>query len=432
MAGPLDNILGVSAPGGAPVDPWKAAALQAMYGGAKFNYQSHTRTGGHRVNVIDYPESAQHDLENMGPMNDSFQVSGYIVGGAYTVERDVLLKQLKDSAAKELVIPTEGIFRVKNTNWSMNETKDEQRIARFSMTFQIKETIEVLVLGDTKQNIFDKKASLLEKITDWFEKAYDISQKPVSVINDAISTVDKVLDVVRAAKKVTGSIADFQRAYRELKGRTIALALNARAMADDIGGLLNFGTDPSNQGSDPGNVEAIALDPARITEDSETSTGNEQRLEAKDLQSKMQSPLVPNSQEPSPLIQKMINLQALAADSGLIAVSSFDSPQQAQEEEQALVERYDALIDSITPSDELYYAIRDLQQAVHEDLQERIIRLPRVVVKQNDAERNALELNYSTYGDMDEYEPFNKRNSIIHPGFIPASVNLEYKVSSDE
>lgn len=408
------------------VEQWRQALLQPSYGGANFNYQSHSRTGGHRVNVIDYPESAQHDLEDMGPKNDGFQVAGYIIGATYTDARNELLAQLKDSSAKNLVIPTEGTFRVKCTDWSLNETKEEQRIARFNMSFQVKEEIEVLTLGDTKQNIFDKKETLLEKITDWFEEAYDISQRPVSSVNDAVSTVDKVLDVVRAAKKVTGSIADFQRAVRELKGRVIALTLNARALVQDLSGLINFGTDPINIGTNPDNVEEISID----------TTGNEQKREAKDLQSKMQVPLVPNSQEPSPLIQKMIAMQAIAAETGLIAVSDFDSPQQALDEERDLISRYDDLIDSLIGSDgitdELYSAIRDAQQAVHEDLNQRIIRLPRVVVRQNDAERNALELNYATYGNQEEYSAFNLRNGIINPGFIPASVGLQYKVSPNE
>lgn len=403
-------------------DPWRANILQASYGNANFNYRSHSRSGGHRVNVIDYPESDQHGLEDMGPKNDSFQVAGYILGPEYTTERDALLKELKSSSAKNLVIPTEGVYRVKCTDWSINETKEEQRIARFNMTFQLKEELEVLVIGSTTQNVFDKKKTLIEKILDWFEDAYNISQRPVTAINDAISTVDKVLDVVRAAKKVTGSIADFQRSVRELKGRVIALTLNARAMAQDIGGLVNFGTDPDNRGSNPDNVEAISLN----------TTGTEQKRESKDIQSKMTSPLVPGSQDPSPLIQNMITLQGLAAESGLFAVSDFDSPQQALDEERDLVARYDSILNAITPSDELYYAIRDLQQAVHEDLDQRIVRLPRLVIKQNDAERNALELNYATYGNNDEYDAFNTRNGIVHPGFIPASINLRYKVGGDE
>lgn len=421
-----DAILGGGSGGGTVDEPWKQAILQASLDGVEFNYQSHTRTGGHRVNVIDYPESAQHDLEDMGPKNDGFQVAGYILGARYNETRNELIAKLKDSAAKDLVIPTEGIFRVKTTDWSLTETKEEQRIARFNMSFEVVEQIEILTLGSTKQNLFDKKDSLLEKILDWFEEAYDTSQKPVNAINDAISTVDKALDVVRAAKKVTGSIADFQRAVRELKGRTIALALNARAMAQDLGNLINFGTDPTRTGTNPDNAADIDLE----------TTGTQQKREAKDMQIKMQSPLVPGSNEPSPLIQRMLTLSAIAAETGLIAVSEFDSPQQALDEERNLIERYDDLIDSITENDgmtdELYYAIREAQQAVHEDLTRRIIRLPRLVVKQNSAERNALELNFSNYGNQDQYSGFNTRNGIIHPGFIPTGVNLSYKVGGDE
>lgn len=423
IGGAKDLILGGgSTAGGTPIEPWKAALLQASLGGVKFNYQSHTRSGGHRVNVIDYPESSQHDLEDMGPTNDSFQVSGYILGASYNTDRNKLIEKLKDSAAKDLVIPSLGTFRVKTTNWSSNETKEEQRIARFNMTFQVKEVVEILVLGDTKQNIFDKKETLLESITDWFEEAYNISQKPISAINNVTATVDKGLDVIRAAKKVTGSIPDFQRAVRELKGRTTALTQNARAMAQDIGGLINFGTDPSNLGTNPDNAGVVSLD----------TTGNEQRTEAKDLQSKMGSPLVPGAQEPSPLVQKMMTMQAIAAETGLIGVSNFDSPSQALDEERNLIRRYDELLDSITPNDDLYYAIRDAQQAVHEDLQNRVINLPRLVINSNDAERNALEFDYSTHGNLEEYAAFNLRNGIINPAFIPAMVDLQIKVDDNE
>ena len=130
-------------------------------------------------------------------------------------------------------------------------------------------------------------------------------------------------------------------------------------------------------------------------------------------------------------------MQSIAAETGLIAVSDFDSPQQALEEERDLISRYDDLIsllesNSDEPIDELYYAVRDIQKVLHDDLESRVIQLPRVVVRQNDAERNGLELNYSTYGDMTEYDAFNLRNSIVHPGFIPANVDLQYKVKADE
>jgi prophage DNA circulation protein len=408
-------------------EPWKEALLTAQYGGAKFFYQSHTRSGGHRVNVIDYPESSQHDLEDMGPRNDSFQIAGYILGANYNTLRNQLLEQLKDSAAKELVVPSEGTFRVKCTDWSLNETKEEQRIARFNMSFQLQEVIEIITLISTKQDVLDKKATMLDRIDDWFEDVYEISQRPVNAVNDAVSTVDKALDVVRDAKNITGSVADFQRAIRELSGRTVALALNAQSLVQNMRIVVNFGTDPDNMGTNTDNADDISLG----------TTGNEQRIEARNIQSQMSSPLVPNSQEPSPLIQNMITMQAIAAESGLFAESDFDSPSAALAEERDLISRYDTLIDDLatagTPvSDELYYAIRDLQHAVHEDLQQRIVRLPRLVTRQNDAERNALELNYSTYGNLSEYEPFNLRNGIIHPGFVPALLDLQYKVGTDE
>lgn len=384
---------------------------QASYKGVTFDVVTMSSSGGHRINVIDFPESDQHELEDMGPENDSFSINGYVLGDDYYDRREALIDALKDTAAGELVYPTRGRFRVKNKSWSCVETKDELRIARFTMSFEKKDDIVILTTVDTQQTVFNEKASVLEQIIAWFENAYNLSQTPITAINKATETIDKGLDVIRAAKQVTGSVSDFQRAVRELKGRTIALTLNARVMANDIGSLINYGTDPAN-------LSPIPLD----------TSSRDQRQDSKNIQQSMETPLVNNAQYPSPLIQQMIQINGLVAEAGLIAASEFDTPDEAIEEEKNIVKKLDDLINTIDPSLELFNALRGFQAAIHEDLEQRIVNVPRIAVVKLAAQRNALEYLSSTNKDLDEYEDFIKRNKIVNPAFIDAENNLNIKV----
>lgn len=384
---------------------------QASYKGVPFEVQTMNSSGGHRLDVIDFPESDQHELEDMGNENDSFSITGYVIGDDYFQKREDLIAALKNSAPGELVYPTRGRFRVKNKSWSCVENKDEQRIARFTMSFEKKEDIVILTTADTQQTVYTKKAIVLEQTTEWFENAYDLRQKPITAINKATETIDKGLDVIRDAKQVTGSVSDFQRAVRELKGRKIALTLNARVMAEDIGSLVNYGTDPVN-------ISPIPLD----------SFSKEQRQDSKNIQISMGVPLVNNARQPSQLIQQMIEINALVAESGLIASSEFDTPEEAIEEEKDIIKKFDDLINTIDPSLDLFNAIRDFLAAIHEDLEVRIINAPRTAVVKLEAQRNALEYLSSTYKDLEELDDFTKRNKIVNPAFVDAEKNINIKV----
>lgn len=392
---------------------WAKSVLQGSFRGAKFFTSNAYAGGGRRVNTKNFPEKDDPEFQDMGRAVRTFSITAYVMGDTAFKDRDALIKAIETRGPGTLVHPYRGSMQAIGKSYSISESEAEARYIQISMEFEAVNAAVTKAVKDTKAEVFRRKMSLLEKIGAWFEKAYNATRKPVNALEKAQGTIDSCLSVVSMAKKVTSVSDEFTRSLRQISGRTDVLLLNSKIMAQDFTTLINFGTDETN------------FVPAFLLPD----VARQQRREMAGLNAQNAVPLSSNPGELDNAIQRMNQLNALAAQTGLLALIDFNSPEEAIATEQQLIADFDAVLANITPTDDLYSAIRGTLAAVHADLAARAIDLPRLADLVITDQRNALELNQEVYGSLDQFDEVIALNGIIHPGFISTAAPLRLKVS---
>lgn len=392
---------------------WAKSLLPGSFRGAKFYASTIYSGGGRRVNTKNFPEKDDPEFQDMGRAVRTFSITGYVMGDTAFKDRDALIKAIETRGPGTLVHPYRGSMQAIGKSYSISETETEARYIQISMEFEAVNATVTKAVKDTKAEVFRRKMSLLEKILAWFEKAYNVTRKPVNALEKALGTMDKCLSVVAAAKKVTSVSDEFTRTLRQIQGRTDVLLLNSKIMAQDFTTLINFGTDETNY------IPAFLL----------PDEAKQQRREMADINTQNATALSAN---PGPLdeaIQRLNQLSALAAQTGLLTLIEFNSPEDAIAAEQRLIADFDQVLANIDPTDDLYSAIRGTLAAVHADLAQRSIDLPRLADLAITNQRNALELNQEVYGSLDQFDEVIALNGIIHPGFIGTATPIRLKVS---
>jgi prophage DNA circulation protein len=389
---------------------WQDGLLQGSFRGVKFFVESASTTGGRRVNVIEYPERDDPGFEDVGKARKEFQMSLYVIGDDFINQREKLIKALDTKGAAELVHPWRGQFQVRATTWSSGDSQQEGRTARIDATFIEERVIKIATSPSTQANVFRKKKNLLEKLSAWFAVAGSMVRKPATFIDKATATMDKGLDVIHAAKNVTGAGPEFARSLRQLRGRLDAYALNFAVIGQDVMALVNVATDFE----DPLNPISVA-------------TSADARRELVRMAKEMNAPLVPGSGAAGDPIQQMIGLAALSGELGTMAVVEFDSAEEAVQAEQDLVLKFDALLDAITPTDDLFMAIQDALSALHADIANRVADLPAIVEVTLPQQTDLLNFTMNQYGGLEQLPSIAAQNGIIHPGFVSTAQPVKVK-----
>ena len=114
---------------------WRDRLLPASFRGAAFQVRRHTRAGGRRLAVHEYPGRDEPFPEDLGRRAGTFQVDGYVVGDDYHEAREALVRACNEPGPGTLVHPYLGTLRVWCEDVSDSERSDEGRMARISMRF---------------------------------------------------------------------------------------------------------------------------------------------------------------------------------------------------------------------------------------------------------------------------------------------------------
>jgi prophage DNA circulation protein len=401
---------------------WEKGYLQGSFRGVPFFIRRHTYSGGRRNVEHQFPDRDDVVYEDLGRGRRIFNLTAYIIGDNYFEHREALVSALELGGEGKLVHPYRGGAIVVADPYELTETTDEGRVARFNLTFK-EQAIEKLtkVAPNPQTQAFAAKQSLLDRILAAFAKAYDVVRQPVNALEDITATIDKGFEVINAAKKIANTQAEFRRAIQNLKGKAIALALNAEFLADSFSQIINFGTDTGSKfafNATPDNSGDQVKEQYEITEFADEPATNTPREIAQD-------PDYPAFQ-----IQQMIKGQSIASLVGLTTVQTFDNFTEAQEAQEKLFKLIDEFSQTDFVDDEIYESLQDCKAAINNDLQIRSISLPRIVKFELCETDNALRLSNEIYGNIDQEDDIVKRNkNVIHPGFISSAVPIEIKVS---
>jgi prophage DNA circulation protein len=403
-------------------DPWVLGYVQASFRGARFWVQRITTPVGRRIIPHTYPRSDEIDLEDQGRAHPVIPVDAYVVGADYYTPRDKFERALSQPGPGELIHPYyRGVLMATAAAGEGVEDADAGGMIRYSLTFYVQSSsspVRIVPNVDARVAVAKENGNAANKAA--FVSAYSITDKIFGALADAQGAIDSGFDQIKKAKNVAAIGSDFQRAIQNAQGRLIALSLNADYVADTFTDLINWGADPASYHP----FGTVAEDTAQML------------IEQRRLFDYFSSPSSEISDDlpPSYTANKINNFCAvttLFTRGGLCRGAEFSTSDDVVDFKRGLYRDIDRAVRDMEIEDSVIAALQDFKVAVFDFLQTKLLTLPSLVAYTPSAPMSALTLSYMVYGDFDHEAMIIARNKLVHPGFVPAGVDLWIEAGND-
>lgn len=410
----------------------------ASFRGVAFEVESHSESGGRRVELHEYPLRDTPYAEDLGKKAGKWQIEAFLVNGksGYAERRDKLREALNASGPGTLIHPYLGELSVSVDGYSLKETTREGGYCTFSISFvEAGQPVEPDVEKDTAANVLDKAEAAKEAATAGFLDEYmplledleGLAGKVPALLSEATAFLGTPLSILSRAQSAASSvlalpdrlasrILGYLGTIRQLGGiATSGLKMNALTALLD---KKSAGTASSWLVTSNGVIAGIVGETSWPQAGGGSIGGGTPSPETPGVVAST----VANRAE-TPLIDLIAAGAVIEA-----AIESADADYGTADE--ALASR-DAVIDAIDEvqrancSDAVFTALSELAVAVNEDLTTRGAELPKLGSATLFMSMPALAASYRLYGDVGQADAIVARNRIRHPGRVPGGVPLE-------
>lgn len=386
---------------------WVSGYAQASFRGVEFFISSAQGEIGRRYAIHEFPQRDFPIAEDLGRKARQFTLSCYIIGENYFDDRNALIEAIELPGPGKLVHPYLGVFNAVVLNSSFTEATNEGRVARFNITFQ--EQVETVLTAsgpDPETKVYRKRQDFLDSALAFFEDAYDIAQQPVQVVQNVLDEIDRALDVLVAAKKVVGSVADFQRELSNVRGKLTQLVFDASDLWQELGGIIQFGTDilDGRFSITPANARQQYID---LNEPLNQWRSNADR------------------DDPVALIRDLFYKQTVISSTGLLPYVAYES----KDESERFLANANKDLDQIeldpASSDDLINNARDQRAFLKEDAEDRTEDLGEIFEYQvPKSSKPTIAIASSLYGSLEKEQEIIDRNGIQNPFFAGGKLNV--------
>jgi len=402
---------------------WKDKYQTGSFRGVPFYLQSHTQDGGRKIVSHEFPERDTPYHEDMGRTARTFRLSCYVIGDDYFTEREDLIAALETKGPGRLVHPYRGIFQVVVDGFSVSESTDEGRMARFDIN--LKEDLGEEGLTQATRNTASAPVAAREQLytalQDTLIDELPMEYKIGAILDAATATVSKGSAMVAKARAATvGRVSAFQSKVDALITSPLTVVMDAVALGREIKAIVDWGMDPLAKIKPA--VEALnrALKEAfAITKNTTTAPLTTTPTLPMDIGQEAEGPAV---------IQTYIGDAAMASAVGVVGLISLNSV----EETLLLRDQYFAGLDAIQArenvSDAIFEAVMEAKSAISSNLNARILNLSQDAEYRIREAVPTLVVSNSVYGEITQEETIISRNGIRHPGFCSPLTPLKVQV----
>jgi prophage DNA circulation protein len=388
-------------------------------------------TGGRRIVKHEFPERDDAKFEDLGRRNRGFNLSAYILpelnptppnttSNDYYGPREELIDALEEEGAGTLVHPYRGEIECRAITYTVTETTEEGRMCRVDIVFERDDDARLIIFGPSpSESLSVARQSFFDEAVAYLDSVYDVASQPAAVVQDAINVTNDALDVVQAAKRVTGTVGELENTIDGLRGNLDQTIFDAQVLGQDLVEIVAFGTDPFD---------------AVLGSYASDDLGQEQYSELKtvtDFEDEQVS-IYPAKQDdadyPPRLIQQHIARVALSAKAGMVSSMTIENSTVADEILSELDKLVRKIEDDENVSDELYAAARDLRRTTKDVIDERKLSLERLIEFKMPEFDDGLSMSYQYYSNTDRDLEIAELNQQLHPGFIPGGRNIKLQV----
>ena len=410
----------------------------ASFRGVAFEVESHSESGGRRVELHEYPLRDTPYAEDLGKKAGKWQIEAFLVNGksGYAERRDKLREALNASGPGTLIHPYLGELSVSVDGYSLKETTREGGYCTFSISFvEAGQPVEPDVEKDTAANVLDKAEAAKEAATAGFLDEYmplledleGLAGKVPALLSEATAFLGTPLSILSRAQSAASSVL-------ALPDRLASRLLGYLGTIRQLGGIATSGLKMNALTALLGKKSAGTASSWLVT-----SNGVIAGIVGKTSWPQAGGGSIgggtPSPETPGVVASTVANraetpLIDLIAAGAVIeaAIESADADYGTADD--ALASR-DAVIDAIEEvqrancSDAVFTALSELAVAVNEDLTTRGAELPKLGSATLFMSMPALAASYRLYGDVGQADAIVARNRIRHPGRVPGGVPLE-------
>jgi len=392
--------------------PWLEKFRQGSFKGVEFKTERHTLSGGRNKEDHEFPQRATGRSEDVGRKLQGFSLELLVIGDDYFSQRDALIDALESEGPGILVHPYLGRKNVQAGRFTLVETVDEGRLARFTVEFsEAGELVFPEAVEDVAETVAQDADAHIENSKNFFENVFSIANRPAFVVNAAVADIDSTIDFLdNSVKKVTEPAANLTFALRNFKAESAALVSAPGELAERIGETFQtlfdeFEDDPENAVAALGLFSGVGGELEGVVGD--TPSRNKQR-------------------ENQTAIKNIMRDIALATQAKSAVNSTFNSTQEATQIREQIVEDLNEQIE-IAEDDSVFQSNKDLQTSLTDalpppDVSELISFIPAKTLP-------ALVVSYRLFGDIDKETELIQQNEIEHPGFAIGGEELEVSAS---
>lgn len=394
---------------------YKDELRQASFRGFEFFVDSSQVAGGRRAVQHQFPNRETPFTEDMGRAARSYQIEGHIIGDDYLDAKRRLFEVFEKKGPGELIHPYYGSVMVQVSDLNVSESNKDGAIATFSCTF--------LERGDNRfpKGTNDKGSILaqnvdnaLTQIKSDFDDNFSITGLPDFAIQSARNLISKAQELFNSATK---SQADLAEGVAELSFAT-------RNLVAETNDLLQS----------PQKLSQRLLDSFSLMEDA--ISGNKQKKKAYSAfydffgDDDVPDTTPTRQQEASnkKVFENFMRRAAAVKSTEPAIVAEYASLTEAHEARQEISDVLESQIREIeveNPNTELYQAMFDVNASTVDALPDPDADIPSIINYTPVSDTASLLLAYDLNESMDYEQDIIDRNSIRHPGFIPAKQELE-------
>lgn len=353
---------------------------------------------GRRVEVHEYPLRDEPYAEDLGRQAREWQVTGYLVGDDYDIQRNRLADALEIPGAAEMRHSYYGTHRVVVVDARISESTREGGMARVSLRVVRADDDPryPTAIADTQAVVAEAGSAARLAILDDFEASFDLLGLAADRVDAIETTIFNALSgIERVVGDVSGTIARFIRTPVEL----------GAAILDTIAGV-------ADRLGEPGRALRLYND---LYGTGETQSAG------------YSAPVDAQRQAQAQTAAVHLIRRAAAVESAIAAAEwRYPSRQDAIEALEIVHGGLtDQLAGAVPPLPQTAQRLVALRGAVVQDLRRRGTALPSLSQYTPQARLPALVIAHRLYDDATRDTEIIRRNTIRHPGSVPAGEPLE-------
>ncbi len=383
----------------------------ASFKGVSFLVDSVSTEGGRKLVTHEYPNTGRRFVEDLGDLQETFTINGFVTGIDYNVKRDALIAALKSPDRGELVHPMFGVVTVVAKPYTLSEVMTEFGVAKFTMVFE-----------KSDESTFP-----------------GISGDNTSIINTGNDLVAQYMgqDIANIFSVRKSFPANFLSAKSILTGVSSAMGINATnvlKVASEVssfsGFLLGFTTNINKNINDP---SGLAYD-FGILFGSFSTIGRNARDQFSLLTSlfrygSTETPTIGTTaqrierEKNRRIINSAVNINALSNAYNTVPQLAFTTEDDIKIVQGQLDSQFDYIISDNNVSDETIQSLKDIKVQVEKFLEQQIVNVFKIsTISTHEIPMTILCHQY--YGSVDNTTLLLDLNNTIDCSYVDGEVKI--------